>query len=171
MNDLSENRCDHNASEGFHDCYVLGIFSDRVEGKAEITILCEFCGARLAVVLDGIFRMSVHDFWEGNIISDLIQHEWPDMRLEWLADLLHTGDPEELREPHADIDRIRNENMILVHVTPSYGCEILALCKSVTVRGPEDDFPCNLSEQLASEAAVSNPAAGTPPNLDMMDPR
>lgn len=59
----SEQRCDHNQFDEFHDCYILGIFSDTErDHKAEITIQCYSCGARLKVVLNEIYRMSVHDF-------------------------------------------------------------------------------------------------------------
>lgn len=135
MNSKTKVLCDHNQSEGFHDCCIMGVYSDNVSArKAEISIQCPSCGARLTVVMDKIVRMSVHDFWEGNIIRDIVHYEWPDMPVEWLRDLYHAGDFEIPSEMFGRIlDSIRDEKMVLVHVRPSYGCEILALCKSVSV--------------------------------------
>lgn len=158
MNSSSETRCDHNQFDEFHDCYIVGVFSDTmIEHKAEITIQCYSCGARLVMTLEGIHRMSVHDFWEGNIIYDIKQYMWPDMPMELLDDVFH-GPPGELKTKYPfHLDEIRDKDMILVHATPSYGCEIVALCKSVTVRGPADKIdgasaiPC--SEDTDAEQA------------------
>lgn len=134
MNNLSS-KCDHSQNDEFHDCYILGIYSDNMtEHKAEITIQCYACGARLKMVLDGIYHLSVHDFWVGNIIYGMDQYEWPDMPMELLADVLHTSNLDDLKNILVpDLNRIRDEKMILLHVTSSYGCEIVALCKSISV--------------------------------------
>ncbi|MEN6372456.1 MAG: hypothetical protein ABFD64_10640 [Armatimonadota bacterium] len=141
MNNLSEHHCDHSQNEALHDCYILGIISDTMmEHKAEIIVQCYSCKARFKVILDGIFSMCVHDFWEGNIIDDMSQYEWPNMPAEWLADVLHTNDTKDLIGKLApDLDRIRDQKMILLHITPSYGCEIFALCKSIMVQELADD--------------------------------
>jgi hypothetical protein len=128
------NKCDHNQNDEFYDCYILGVYSDNMtEHKAEIIIQCYACSARLKMVLDGIFRLSVDDFWEGNIVSGMDQYEWPNMPMELLDHIYH-GSPGDLKKEYPQVlDQIRDEKMILLHVTTSYGYEIMALCKSISV--------------------------------------
>lgn len=59
--------------------------------------------------------------------------------MELLDDVYH-GHPGELRTKYPFIlDKIRDEKMVLLHVTTSYGCEIIALCKSITVQEMVDN--------------------------------
>jgi len=135
MSSSSKTRCDHSESEGFHDCYIIGVVSEDMTGHtAKIIVQCDLCGAQVEIVMHEIYRMSVEEFWEGNIIYEVNQYVWPDMPLEMLMVVLHMKDPETLKRNEVMLDKIRDENMILLHVVPVYGCEILALCKSIAVQ-------------------------------------
>lgn len=129
--------CDHNQNDEFHDCYLLGVYSENIKEKiAELTIECYSCGANIKVVLEGLDRLHVEDFWEGNIIYDLKQYEWPNIPPDLLARVFHLSSSERLHPSDPDLDRLLDNQMILIHITPSYGCELLALCKAIRVLIP-----------------------------------
>lgn len=117
----------------FHDGLLEGIVAR--DGEAHIFIRA-VDGLEYTVILRGVRRLIANHFMEGNIILDVVicrggainkadlrtLYEVPDgteSGFEWFENIVKDAIGEELT---------------LVEVVPTYGCELLALCDAVEVR-------------------------------------
>lgn len=115
-----------------HDAHLLSLELKPDHGCV-ITFIEE--GGRMSqLVLQGIERLKALDFREGNIVLDLdiIRGKTPNSSiLRILFDLSPDDNPDYFRLRMAMIEAGR---LSLVHVIPSYGCEVIALCKNAKLK-------------------------------------
>jgi hypothetical protein len=86
---------------------------------------------RFALVLEGLEHLRCMDFREGNIVLsvEIVRHRKPDAAA--LHALFDTG----AKASTPWIDRFARDvavgKLTFVRISPSYGCELIALCKEV----------------------------------------
>jgi hypothetical protein len=88
-------------------------------------------GENYKLILNGLDRLRCLDFRQGNIILDvsIVSGESPDKSaLRYLLDLKEDEAPDFLLDK---IEKIERGILTFVNITPSYGCEVLALCSDV----------------------------------------
>jgi hypothetical protein len=93
--------------------------------------LTDVKNVRYRLVLSGLERLRCQDFREGNIILDvsLVNGQSPDKdALRELFGLTNDQTPHFLAQI---IVKIEQGLLAFVNITPSYGCEVLALCSNV----------------------------------------
>jgi hypothetical protein len=93
----------------------------------------------LIVILDGIERMLCNSFKEGNTVlsAEIInQSSKCSIFLNKLFDLNEA----EIKENPAYLlkikEKINSHELVVFQLSPSYGCELIALCKSVITARP-----------------------------------
>jgi hypothetical protein len=123
----------YNALEhpNFHDARILAV--ELIDSNALLVNLQEEGGALYRLKLSGLERLRCLDFREGNIILDVSIFRGvppPVADLRTLLDLRVKESPEYL---DTVANRVRAGELSFVHITPSYGCELLALCKNVHI--------------------------------------
>lgn len=97
-------------------------------------------GVPWRIDLAGVQYLKADDFREGNIISSLqvvTGKEPPRASLEMLVLGPHQDAPQEYHDKHrafidALVERVMAGRLSLVSITPSYGCEVIALCETVS---------------------------------------
>ena len=85
------------------------------------------------IYLRAVKRLRGLDFREGNIVFEIevTAGSMPSMKvLRRLFDLEENEHPDFLEKFAKGIEK---GDLTLVHLTPSYGCELIALCKSCTI--------------------------------------
>jgi hypothetical protein len=83
------------------------------------------------LMLNGLDRLRCFDFRQGNIILDVsvVSGESPDKSaLRYLLDLKEDEASDFLLDR---LEKIERGILTFVNITPSYGCEVLALCSDV----------------------------------------
>lgn len=119
----------------FHDGLLCGL--SVAETTATLSLV-EVDGRRWAVELMGVRLLKADDFRQGNIVLDLavVTGELPPHG--WLEKLLPAPDPEVAARYH-DAHRSHIEELeagiaagalTLVVLSPSYGCELWAICEA-----------------------------------------
>jgi hypothetical protein len=119
----------------FHDGHLTGI---RVREASATLYLRQAGGAEYELVLAGLEVLQADDFRQGNIIFALIVGRAPEHAE--LDRLFPPPDPDtaaEYREAHAHFlqrqkARIGSGEVSLLVVAPSYGADVLAICREVT---------------------------------------
>ncbi|CAG1022137.1 hypothetical protein DOJK_01467 [Patescibacteria group bacterium] len=94
----------------------------------------------VTVTLDSVERMLCDSFREGNIILSV---DVLNDTLSWnfstlLAKLFELNEQEKKENPAYFLktkEKINNQELVLFHISPSYGCELIALCKDVVING------------------------------------
>ena len=94
----------------------------------------------ITVTLDSVERMLCNSFREGNIILSV---DVLNDTLSWnfstlLAKLFELNEHERKESPAYFLktkEKINNQELVLFHISPSYGCELIALCKDVVING------------------------------------
>jgi hypothetical protein len=94
----------------------------------------------ITVTLDSVERMLCNSFREGNIILSV---DVLNDTLSWnfstlLADIFELNEHERKENPAYFLktkEKINNQELVLFHISPSYGCEMIALCKDVVING------------------------------------
>lgn len=114
-----------------HDGFVDGIL---LSGKEATVLLRTVSGETFDMKLSDVEYLKADDFLQGNIILQVVLHTG-DCPADLLASLcaLSPYDPgagDFLLRLQA---RVRDEQMVLVEITPSYGCSLLALCKAARI--------------------------------------
>ena len=117
-----------NLSE-LHDSYLIGLSVDR-EKRAQVTF--ELAGGRRAIlILEDVEHLLANDFREGNIVLDILIQNSADYDERYLDQLFGK---EYLAQNKAFKQSLGGKiscgELILVTVEPSYGCALIALCKS-----------------------------------------
>ena len=120
----------------FHDGLLTGINVSKSDATLFITRVDD---TRWRLDLVGVSQLRADDFRQGNIISHLEVISGTAPPREWLAELIGPPHPSAAREYHDkhrdSLDRmsrsVENGEVSLLVVTPSYGCDLLALCTGV----------------------------------------
>lgn len=86
------------------------------------------------IILDGIERMLCNSFKEGNTIlsADVINNS--SKCSIFLNRLFELNEAEKKENPTYLLkikEKINNQELVIFHLSPSYGCELIALCKRV----------------------------------------
>lgn len=117
-----------------HDAEIVGLALHDDNGQRELRITLrpeKPANRRFALVLAGLERLRCMDFREGNIVLsvDIVRNRRP------YAEALHILLDSAVKPSPASIDRFAREvavgRLTLVQISPSYGCELVALCREV----------------------------------------
>ena len=121
----------------FHDGYVIGV---RLREKAATIYLRQVDGSDFEVVLNDLEALQIEDFRQGNIISmvEIVTGRTPYVHTNFdnLFPPPHPSAAAQYHETHAAfierlITRIENGEVCLVIIVPSYGAELMAICRDV----------------------------------------
>jgi hypothetical protein len=114
----------------FHDGSVDGIL---VSGKDAKVFLRDVSGSCFTMALSGVERLKVDDFREGNIILRLSMLAGGKCDADLIRDLYEPSEHDRGADEFLSRlqERVNNEKLVLVEITPSYGCSLLALCAEV----------------------------------------
>ena len=120
----------------FHDGYLTGI---ELSEKSAVVGLQHYDGTRYRLHLSGIEALLANEFRQGNIISSLevttgTSPDIGDLRLLWPAP--HPEVTDEYRQKHEIFvedqrSKIERGEAVWLNLTASYGCDLVAVCKSV----------------------------------------
>jgi hypothetical protein len=114
-----------------HDGRVTGI--SLLDGGTAHIQISDVHGKAWKFVLEGLERLRCMEFREGNIIleASAIENETPSSELICALYGIPTGDT-----PAYAIEKVRaieRGDLVLFFISPSYGCELMALCRSVVL--------------------------------------
>jgi hypothetical protein len=124
----------------FHDGYLTGI--QVAEGQAMIS-LRQLKGACYELRLDGVELLQIEDFRQGNIIDrlEIITGREPDgsWYLERLSPVPRPSAAARYHDAHAKslaalVAGIVSGETTLIAITPSYGADLVAVCREATLR-------------------------------------
>jgi len=124
----------------FHDGFVIGL---RLQDGAATIYLRQVSGVEYELLLEGLEALQVEDLREGNIISlvDVVTGRKPDAdtNFDRLFVSPHPAAAAQYHDTHAlvlqrQIARIENGEISLVVIVPSYGADLLAVCREVIFR-------------------------------------
>ncbi|RWA83933.1 hypothetical protein [Mesorhizobium sp.] len=120
----------------FHDGYLTGI---ELAETSAVVALQHYDGTRYRLHLSGIEALLANEFRQGNIISSLkvttgTSPDIGDLRLLWPA--LHPEVTDEYRHTNEIFvedqrSKIERGEAVWLKLTASYGCDLVAVCKSV----------------------------------------
>jgi hypothetical protein len=120
----------------FHDGYVTGLKSDG-RGSAQI-FLSNVDGQPFILSLSGVKHLWCDDFRAGNIVYSVKVRHRVHVEVAEFEDLFHSPHPSVATEYVEEHNRFVQEQQrliadgeaMLVVITPSYGCTLLALCST-----------------------------------------
>jgi len=121
----------------FHDGYVTGI---RLRDGAATIYLREVSGGDYELLLEGLETLHVEDFREGNIILcvEVVTGRRPNADTDFNSLFVppHPTADVQYHEAHAlllrqQIERIESGHVSLIQIVPSYGADLLAICREV----------------------------------------
>jgi hypothetical protein len=124
MNSLIQNI---NPLPTFHDAKLSGVVLSL--NKQCTLLITDENGEFHRIVLVGVERLRANDFLEGNIILDVTAQTGEGVQKADVFFALSIDD--EKRHPvffDAIMERIRQRDLILVQINPSYGCTFSCLC-------------------------------------------
>jgi hypothetical protein len=124
----------------FHDGNVTGI---RVRKDAATIYLQQVDGSEFDLVLDGLEALHIDDFRKGNTISmvEIVRGHAPYGHLNFDA-LFPPPHPSAAAQYHEaytsfmkrQVERIESGEVCLVLIVPSYGAELMAICREINCR-------------------------------------
>ena len=124
----------------FHDGLLVGIILR--EGSATVHVK-DASGVEYALDLDGIEALQMDEFRQANSISNIevVEGRTPDAdtvfdRLFWPP---HASAGQEYHDEHAtlvrrQVNQIEAGELKLVLIVPSYGADLLAVCRHISCR-------------------------------------
>lgn len=124
----------------FHDGYVTGI---RLRDQAATVYIRQVDGADFELALEGLEVLQMEDFRQGNIISmvEVVAGRTSSVTscLDRLFVAPHPSAAAKYHEAHAcvlkrQVARIEQGETCLVAMVPSYGADLLAICREVICR-------------------------------------
>jgi hypothetical protein len=124
----------------FHDGHITGI---RLRERAATVYLRQVDGTDFRLDLEGLEALQIEDFREGNIISmaEVVTGRTPYLHTNFdeLFPPPHPSAAVEYHEAHAayierQIARIESGEVCLVVIIPSYGAELMAICRNAICR-------------------------------------
>lgn len=116
-----------------HDSSMCGI---RLLDKARAVLFFSTDeGDHFEVCLDGIRSIKLNDFREGNTVLDFSMMSGDEGSLRLVANLYEVDFESEKSKPYFQeiIDLLNSNQLKIIQLNPSYGCDLLALCKGVKV--------------------------------------
>ena len=116
----------------FHDGHMVGL---QVSPRAEAFLfIVDAAGAPYTVALRDVDSMVANDFRKGNIILSLEVGLVGESNAREIRELYClVSDAQIAQFERQTIARLEQLHSQLVELTPSYGCSLLATCKSVAV--------------------------------------
>lgn len=124
----------------FHDGHLTGV---RLRAGAATINLQQLDGSDFDLELEGLEALHLSDFREGNIISmvEVVSGGAPYVHTNFdnLFPSPHPSAAATFHEKHANfvrqqIARIESADISLVIITPSYGAEMMAICRKAICR-------------------------------------
>jgi hypothetical protein len=121
----------------FHDGYLTGIILNE---QGATVYLCQVTGEEYALTLSGLEALQMEDFRQGNIISmvEVIRGNVPSGHscLERLFQPPHPSADQKYHDAHDAViakqsARIASGEVSLLKISPSYGGDLLAICRDV----------------------------------------
>ena len=117
----------------FHDARLISIeLKDNC--SAVIALLDDGDGAKHELFFEQLDRMRCIDFREGNIVLDVEIYKCTAPPIDILERLFAVTTQKEI-PAYLDvrIKKVEAGELTLVHITPSYGAELIALCGSLRI--------------------------------------
>lgn len=114
---------------------MRGVEVSEIDETAKITILCDDSNERV-ITLEGISRIRVDNFVNGNIILSIEVYDTNNIPKSELVKLYNYDvccNNIRNNVSRSITDKILERKLVLLVLTPSIGCEILALCKTVNI--------------------------------------
>lgn len=112
-----------------HDSHLIGLSVDRENSRR---LLFELAGGRrTTLVLEGVQYLQADNFRQGNIVLDVVIQKSTDYDESYLEQVFGKEYLEQNKAFKESLGaRIDSGELVLVAVEPSYGCALVALCKS-----------------------------------------
>jgi hypothetical protein len=118
----------------FHDARLVSI---ELKGEGAVWLgVTDEGGQSWRIALENVDRLQATDFSEGNIILEVSNFRGVTPPLELLRRLFRVRQEADTPAYLLNrIERIERAELTLFYIAPSYGCEFIALCESVSVSG------------------------------------
>jgi hypothetical protein len=112
-----------------HDSHLIGL---SVDGEKRGRLLFELAGGRrTTLVLEGVQYLQADNFRQGNIVLDVVIQKGTDYDESYLEQLFGKEYLEQNKAFKESLGaRIGSGELVLAAIEPSYGCVLVALCKS-----------------------------------------
>ncbi len=116
----------------FHDANLSGI---NISEKDGILHFVTTENAKYELCLMGLVQIKANNFSKGNIVLDVILSNGGNGEVDLLVELYGVDSETEKTKPYFQdlIKQVREKHLTIVQVNPSYGCELLALCKEIKI--------------------------------------
>ena len=102
------------------------------ENKKVLLLIHTVDGSHYEIELCNVHRLRAMDFMEGNIVFEMIIEKGKLSDHNILMQLLQISDKKD-KYFERILDKIAKNEVILVQLNPSYGCELTALCESIII--------------------------------------
>jgi len=134
-----------------HDAQVMGIMLEK-NGRA-VLALEGADGRVMCLVMDGVVRLKADDFRQGNTLLSLSVSEGASLDVGDVAEAYGVSHPDQGFLPQAMV-KLASEGFIVVHMSPSYGCSTVCICRDMNV------IECSLSSLIDSDGSKGGVARG-----------
>lgn len=122
---------------GVHDAYIDGLVI--TQSKDAIFLLRSVDGHVFCLRLVDVKRFRADDFREGSIVLDITAETGKAVPKSEIIDFLETdGSPRVNNWISDTLRQVRNRELFVVRINPSYGCQLKCLCKNVTLADVSD---------------------------------
>ena len=114
-----------------HDGTITGL--RLIEPTSLRVDVSDWRGNRYAITLTGLQRLKCLDFREGNIILDVDVYRGvlpPESALREVLNRRNNETSEHMKNLSRSIEV---GDMTLLNITPSYGCEVIAICSDIYI--------------------------------------
>lgn len=95
-------------------------------------------GSRFCLVMHGVDRLRADDFRQGNIILSIDVSTGDQLTLDDVA-FAFDVDADQSSFLQRTMDRLRNDGLMLVRISPSYGASAVCVCSDLSLE--EDHLP------------------------------
>ena len=116
----------------FHDGFVNGVL---VEGAVAHVFLATYTGQQFVLAIEGLSGLKLEEFREGNIILDVLTRDGDELTI---ADVMELYGYRDEVSALKNLESVRDENLALLEINPSYGASLLALAKTIQLISRED---------------------------------
>lgn len=118
----------------FHDAILQNIKLEMNHASLGFNL---YDGSFVELLMFGLDRFLCNELREGNVILEVAivsdDRKYFSI-LERIFNLHEKKSPKENELLNFKIGQLKNNNLILLHLSPSYGCELFALCESIKIR-------------------------------------
>ena len=118
------------SSPNLHDARLLGMFVS--DNKIATVLFRSENGQRHELLLKEVEHLVANDFREGNIVLDVEIYDGESFDSRLISEIYgknyphcHPGFESEIRR------KVKNDELKLVSVNPSYGCSLLCIAKNI----------------------------------------